>query len=104
MNIAQTRIRFVVLAVFAFAFLAFAAPAFADPPAEPAAPIEVEQLDEFMIVPPPGDFETQTTIPEQAPKIEASEFGIGWPAAIAVGVALLAVLAMAIFWRRDEAF
>ena len=37
-----------------------------------------------------------------APKLSASDFGVGWPAVAAVTVALLAVLGMALMWRRDE--
>ena len=71
----------------------------ADPPAAPV--VEPE-----FIAPPPDDFVTETTfgpVDTTPPKVDSAQFGVGWPAALAVGVALLAVLAMALMWRRDEA-
>jgi len=69
---------------------------------DPAAPVTEPNEG---IAPPPGDFEPETTflpVETTPPKIDAAQFGVGWPAALAVGVALLAVLAMALMWRRDE--
>jgi len=63
-----------------------------DDAADRIAPLPGEV--EFVPVQPPP-----TTV---APRIDPVEFGVGWPAAIAVGVALLAVLIMALMWRRDE--
>ncbi|NND02059.1 MAG: hypothetical protein HKN91_04670 [Acidimicrobiia bacterium] len=70
-----------------------------DPPAAPVFEPN-EQLP-----PPEDDFVTETTfgpVTTSPPKVDAAQFGVGWPAAVAVGVALLAVLAMALMWRRDE--
>ena len=69
----------------------------------PAAP--VTEPNEGIAPPLIDDFETEPTIPPVdtvPPKIDSAQFGVGWPAAVAVGVALLAVLAMALVWRRDE--
>lgn len=71
-----------------------------DPPAGP-----VTEPNEGIAPPPVDDFETEPTfrpVDTAPPKIDSAQFGVGWPAALAVGVALLAVLAMALMWRRDE--
>lgn len=119
----------VIAATLVVAAIGLAGPAAAfAPPAEdatksaeelapwPAAPEEAQRrvpadkpADEGgaeFIAPPPGDIVVEpipappTTLP---PKIDRAEFGIGWPAAAAVTIALLAVVAMAQMWRRDGA-
>ncbi len=95
-------------ATFLFLALLGVAPAGAlDPVAEPAAPVappdvaeerKVAPPDEVMILPVPYPETTSTT----PPMLPSENFGIGWPAVVAVTIALLAVLAMALVWRRDE--
>lgn len=75
-------------------------PAPPEPPADDAGDV-VERLApaprEEPFFPPPA-----TTVAPRAPHLDAADFGIGWPAAVAAGVAVVAVLIMALMWRRDE--
>lgn len=69
---------------------------------DPAAPLPEPTEG---IAPIPEDFLPVTTggpTDTRPPKLDSAQFGVGWPAAVAVGVALLAVLTMALVWRRDE--
>jgi len=71
---------------------------------DPAAPI-VEPGNEAEIMAPPPDNTLPTIAPDTpGPKLDAAGFGVGWPAAAAVAVALAAVLIMALTWRRDESW
>ncbi len=63
----------------------------------PAEPTDVR--DPFAPLPAPDVEIPVTTSP---PRVDPAEFGVGWPAAAAVGVALLAVVLMAHLWRRDQ--
>ena len=74
-------------------------------PAAPEPPLVEEGDIAIRIAPAPEEpfFPVPaTTIPQRVPNIDPADFGVGWPAAVAVGVALLAVLVMALMWRRDE--
>ena len=104
----RTKLLMTIGATFLGLALAGPAPAGAlDPVAEPAATMappdvgeqrKIAPPDEVMILPVP-DAETTPTTP---PMLPSESFGIGWPAVVAVTIALLAVLAMALVWRRDE--
>ena len=71
-------------------------------PAEPAAGITAEE-DVLIDIDPgaPRQLPPDTIPVEPQPKLDAASFGVGWGAAAAVGVALLAVLAMALTWKRE---
>lgn len=74
-----------------------------EPFAEPAAEKPADEADRIAPLPPEIEvieptFPPVSTIP---PKIDSASFGIGWPAAAAVAVALLAVGLMAVIWRRE---
>ena len=74
------------------------------PSDEPASTQAPPAGDEAIEIAPVPDVLFPTTPPFESPppKLSPAEFGDGWPAAAAVAVALLAVLAMALLWRRDE--
>ncbi|MCP3975847.1 MAG: hypothetical protein GY720_15300 [bacterium] len=106
-----SRVR-IVIALALLALGIVAAPALAAAPAEfdrvseelPAAPEPPQNGDiDLPIVPVPGEdpFPGEPPVVTTPPKLEAASFGIGWPAAAAAGVALLAVLGMALMWRRE---
>jgi hypothetical protein len=85
------------------------ASAAADPPQEVVAPeppaVEGGDVAERIAPAPPEQpfFPAPvTTIPQRAPNVDVANFGVGWPAAVAAGVAVLAVLIMSLVWRRDE--
>ncbi len=78
-----------------------------DPVAEPAAPVAPPDVGDERKVAPPDEVMIQPvpypeTTPPPPPMLPSENFGIGWPAVVAVTFALLAVLAMALVWRRDE--
>lgn len=118
MNVTNRLKKTLLLGVLVAAFTVAAGPvsAFApeaDAAFEPAPTESAERIAEDPAAPivepgapPPEDDFTRPTIPEVSqtvpPKIDAASFGVGWPAAVAVGVALLAVLIMALTWKRDE--
>jgi len=75
-----------------------------DKPTAPEPPIDEGGDVADRIAPAPEEpfFPPATTLPARVPNIDAANFGVGWPAAIAAGAAVLAVLIMALMWRRDE--
>lgn len=69
-----------------------------DPPAPAFEPSEgITRVRDDSVTDP-----TFAPVDTSPPKLDSAQFGVGWPAAAAVAVALLAVLAMALLWRRDD--
>lgn len=101
------------LAVASLLLVMAVAPAVAAPPAlfdevgdEPAAPAPPAIGEvEFRIAPAPAEDPLPEEFPvvPTPPKLPAEDFGVGWPAAAGVTVALVAVLGMALMWRREPA-
>lgn len=107
--------KFIVLGAIVIAYGAVAAPASAlvaegDGASEPAPREGADRVAEDPAAPivEPGQLPIQptpTVVIEPVPaKVDAANFGVGWPAAVAVAVALLAVLAMALTWKREESW
>ncbi len=71
---------------------------------EPPADVDLDVVERIATVPPDEPFfpAPATTLPPRVPNVDAANFGVGWPAAIAAGIAVLSVLIMALTWRRDE--
>ncbi len=110
-NLITSRVR-IALALSLLTLGVVAAPALAAAPAEldrvseelPAAPEPPQNGDiDLPIAPVPGEDPAPGQFPPVTtpPKLAAESFGLGWPAAVAAGVALLAVLGMALTWRRE---
>lgn len=74
----------------------------ATPMPEPAIGEGGNDIAERVVPAPPDDAFFPAPVTTNPPKLDAANFGIGWPAAAAVGVALAAVLVMALTWNREK--